>query len=93
MFYKLDDYWVDELKKAAKLLNPMMDKTKYPTSIKWIEDEPYIDVEDLLGYIENLDYELDHVKDELQDTIQDTEDNCIRRTAWEDSGMSYHDFI
>lgn len=93
MFYKLDDYWVDELKKAAKLLNPMMDKTKYPADIKWIEDEPYIDVEDLLGYIENLDYELDHTKDELQETIQDMEDNCIRRTAWEDSGMSYHDFI
>lgn len=41
----------------------------------------------------NLDYELDHVRDELQETIQDREDNYVQRSAWEDSGMSYHDFI
>ena len=93
MLYKLDDYWMDELKKATKLLNPGRDKKLDPFDIKTIDGDKYIEVEDLLGYIENLDYELDHVKDELRDTIQDMEDNCIRRSAWEDSGMSYHDFI
>ena len=93
MLYKLDDYWIDELKKAAKMLNPMRDKNLEPSDIKTIDGEKFIDPEDLLGYIEELDYELDHVKDELRDTIQDMEDNCVRRSAWEDSGMSYHDFI
>lgn len=93
MLYKLDEYWIDEIKKAAKLLNPMRDKNQEPSDIKTIDGEKYIDPEDLLGYIENLDYELDHVRDELQETIQDREDNYEQRTAWEDSGMSYHDFI
>lgn len=93
MLYKLDEYWIDEIKKAAKLLNPMRDKNQEPSDIKTIDGEKYIDPEDLLGYIENLDYELDHVRDELQETIQDREDNYVQRSAWEDSGMSYHDFI
>lgn len=93
MLYKLDDYWIDELKKASKLINPARKKEDDPFDVITIDGDKYIEVEELLNYIENLDYELDHVKDELRDTIQDMEDNCIRRTAWEDSGMSYHDFI
>lgn len=93
MLYKLDDYWIDELKKAAKLLNPARKKDAEPTDIKTIEGDKYIEVEDLLEYIEELDYELDHKIDELQDLQNDLESNYTRRTAWEDSGMSYHDFI
>ena len=84
MLYKLDDYWIDELKKAAKLLNPARKKDAEPTDIKTIEGDKYI---------EELDYELDHKIDELQDLQNDLESNYTRRTAWEDSGMSYHDFI
>lgn len=93
MLYKLDDYWIDELKKAARLLNPARKKDAEPSDIKTIDGDKYIEVEDLLGYIEELDYEIDHVKDELQDLQNDLESNYTRRTAWEDSGMSYHDFI
>ena len=93
MLYKLDDYWIDEIKKAARLLNPALKKDSEPSDIKTIDGDKYIEVEDLLGYIEELDYEVDHIKDELQDLQNDLESNYTRRTAWEDSGMSYHDFI
>ena len=91
MLYKLDDYWQDEILKACSLI--IGKKAIDCGDFKRIGNEVYIDVEDLLSWIENLDYELEHTKDELKETIQDMEDNCVRRSAWEDSGMSYHDFI
>lgn len=92
MLYKLDDYWIDELKKADRLLNPG-NKRRYPTDIKWIEEEAYIDVEDLLGWIENLDYELDHKKDELQDLQNDLESNYKPIPPGELYEVSDKDFI
>lgn len=93
MLYKLDEYWQKEIKKAAKLINPARDKNADIQDFIHIGDDVYIEVENLLGWIENLDYELDHTLDELEETKQDIQDNYIQRTAWEDSGMSYHDFI
>ena len=92
MLYKLDDYWKDEILKAASLVNGTKKKDDCGDFIH-IGNDTYIEVENLLSWIENLDYEIEYVQEELRDTIQDMEDNCVRRSAWEDSGMSYHDFI
>lgn len=92
MLYKLDDYWLDELKKADRLVNPGNNR-KYPPDIKWIDEEAYIAVEDLLGWIENLDYELDHKKDELQDLQNDLESNYKPIPPEELYEVSDKDFI
>lgn len=92
MLYKLDDYWITELKKADRLVNPG-NKRKYPSDIKWIDEEAYIAVEDLLGWIENLDYELDHKKDELQDLQNDLESNYKPIPPGELYEVSDKDFI
>ena len=92
MLYKLDDYWKDEILKASSLVNGTKKKEDCSDFIH-IGNDTYIDVENLLSWIENLDYEIDYWKDKYRDLEQDMEDNCVRRSAWEDSGMSYHDFI
>lgn len=91
--YKLDDYWVKTLLESAKHTSLVHKKPTDLQDFIHIGDDIYIDVEDLLGWIENLNYEIDHAQEELEDVKQDMEDNCVRRTAWEDSGMSWHDFI
>lgn len=85
MLYKLEDYWIRELNKTEKTVG----------KIKRVNlgDNQYIDIEELFATIEELNYEIERLQNELQETKQDMEDNCIRRTAWEDSGMSIHDFI
>lgn len=85
MLYKLEDYWISELDKTDKIVT----KSK---RIK-LGDEQYIAPEELLGIIEDLVYEVERLQDEYRELQQDMEDNCVRRTAWEDSGMSYEDFL
>lgn len=85
MLYKLDDYWIREIDKTDKIVG----KSK---RIK-LGDEEYIAPEELLGIIENLVYEVERLQDEYRELQQDMEDNCVRRTPWEDSGMSYEDFL
>jgi hypothetical protein len=92
MLYKLDDYWITELKKADRLVNPGNNR-KYPSDIKWIDEEAYIAVEDLLGWIENLDYELDHKTDELKDLKNDLESNYKPIPPEEQYEISDKDFI
>lgn len=85
MLYLLDDYWVRELDKADKIIG----KTKREI----IGDKQYIEVEELLGIIENLDYEVERLEDELRDLRQDVEDNYERRSLAEDYCISDRDFI
>lgn len=89
--YRLDDYCKNIILDSLKYINGK--KPEDSRDFIHIGDDTYIDVEDLIGYIENLNYEIEHVQEELEDVKQDMEDNCVRRTAWEDSGMSWHDFI
>lgn len=83
--YKLDDYWIKELDKIDKIIGK--------SQRVLVGEEQYIEVEELLGIIEELDYELDHAKEELEDLQNDLESNYKPISAWEQSGMSYHDFI
>lgn len=85
MLYKLEDYWIRELDKTDKIVTKS-------ERIK-LGDEQYIAPEELLGIIEDLVYEVERLQDEYRELKQDMEDNCVRRTAWEDSGMSYEDFL
>ena len=85
MLYKLDDYWIKEIDKTDKIVGKS-------ERIK-LGDEEYITPEELLGIIENLVYEVERLQDQYRELQQDMEDNCVRRTPWEDSGMEYHDFI
>ena len=85
MFYNLKEYWVKEINKAEKRIGKI-ERVK-------IDGEEFIDVDSLLCIIEELNYEIERTEDELRETKQDMEDNCIRRTPWEDSGMSYEDFL
>lgn len=93
ILYKLDDYAKNIILDSCKLLGYSGKRPEDSKDFVHIGDDTFIDVEDLLGWIENLNYELEEVRDELSNTKQDMEDNCVRRTAWEDSGMSYRDFI
>lgn len=93
--YRLEDYWVNTLLESAKLLSLV---NKKPTDLKdfvHIGDDTYIDVEDLLGWIENLNYELDHAREEKEDLEKDLEDNYVPRykDAYEEYGVSPRDFI
>lgn len=85
MFYKLNDYWIKELDKADKIVGASRRIT--------LEGETYVDPEELMCVIEDLNYEVERLRDEYRELEQDMQDNCIRRTAWEDSGMSYEDFL
>ena len=85
MLYKIDEYWIKELDRVDKIIG------KTPRTI--IGDDQYIEVEELFGIIEELHYELDHAKEDLEDLQNDLESNYKPISAWEQSGMSYRDFI
>ena len=85
MLYKIDEYWIKELDRVDKIIG------KTPRTI--LGDDQYIEVEELFGIIEELHYELDHAKEEYEDLQNDLESNYKPISAWEQSGMSYHDFI
>lgn len=92
MLFEIDDYWKKELLKSAKLLNG---GKKYDTLKDFIEygDKTYIKVDDLLGWIENLNYELEETQEMLIDMTNDVESNYKHISHWEQSGMNYRDFI
>lgn len=94
MLYKLDDYWKDEILKAAAVLN---DRKKQDDSSDFVHigNDTYIDVENLLSWIENLDYELEHVRGQLKELEGQIEDNYVPRykDKYEEYGVSPRDFL
>lgn len=85
MLFRLEDYWLRELDKTDKIIG----KTKREV----IDDTQYIEVEELLGMIENLNYEVERLEDEIRDLHQDIEDNYIQRKLEDDYCISDRDFI
>lgn len=93
MLTLLDDYDVREITKSARLINGN-DKieAKDIKDFIVIGDHTYIKVEELLGWIENLNYELEHTQEMLEDMTNDVESNYRHISHWEQSGMSERDF-
>lgn len=93
MLIELDDYDVKEITKSARLIN---DNNKIES--KDIKDfivlgeHTYIKAEELLCWIENLNYELERAKEDLEDLKNDLESNYKPVSHWEQSGMSERDF-
>ena len=85
MLFRLEDYWLRELDKTDKIIG----KTKREV----IDDTQYIEVEELLGIIENLNYEVERLEDEISELRQDIEDNYIQRKLEDDYSISERDFI
>lgn len=85
MLFRLEDYWLRELDKTDKIIG----KTKREV----IDDTQYIEVEELLGIIENLNYEVERLEDEISELRQDIEDNYIQRKLEDDYSISDRDFI
>ena len=93
MLYKLEDYDINTLLDSAKLTNFTHQK---PTDLKdfiHIGDDTYIEIESLLGWVETLNYELEKARDDYRDLENDLESNYKPISKWEQSGMSYRDFI
>jgi hypothetical protein len=94
MLVLLDDYDVREITKSARLINGNNKiEAKDIKDFMVIGDNTYIKVEELLGWIENLNYELEKTQETLEDTINDVESNYKHISHWEQSGMSERDFI
>ena len=94
MLVLLDDYDVREITKSARLINGNNKiETKDIKDFIVIGDSTYIKVEELLSWIENLNYEVEHLQDELRDLEKDLESNYKPISHWEQSGMSERDFI
>lgn len=56
-------------------------------------DKDLVSIEDLLGIIEDLYYEVERLKEELQDTINDRDSNYKPISNYEMYGMSDKDFF
>ena len=74
MLYKLDEYWQETILDADATMMGRA-KEKDSRSFKRIGLDVYIEVEDLLNYIENFTYDMDHLKECLREMEQDREDN------------------
>lgn len=86
MKYKLDDGWIKLIKSASKTIDVGYDSD--------IDDEGYIEVEDLLRLIEELNYELEHVKEEYEELENDLIENYKPRyDDYEFNGVSPRDFF
>lgn len=91
--YRLEDYWVKTLLRSAKLLGV---GGKNPTDLRdfvHIGDDIYIDVEEILGWVENLNYELEHQIDEYRDLENDLESNYKPIPPSDMYEVYDHDFI
>lgn len=96
MLYKLDEYDVREIIKSARLLNGNRKIEEQDIKdFKKIGDNTYIEIEDLLSWIENLNYELEHTQDMLIDMTNDLESNYrnINRDDYDFYGVSRKDFM
>ena len=58
-----------------------------------VDDEQYVDANELIGCIENLVYEVEHREDEIRDLKQDVEDNYKHISYAEQIGYNIHDFV
>lgn len=56
-------------------------------------DKDLVSIDDLLGIIEDLYYEVERLKEELQDTIDDRDSNYKPISNYEMYGMSDRDFF
>lgn len=84
MLYKLDNYWKDEIIKACNILNP--NRIRKDDCGDFIErgEDIYIDVEALLGYIENLDYMIESIQDEFENFKEHVQTNYKQKTIEEE---------
>lgn len=85
MLIELDDYDLNELKRVEKKIG----KCK----VVQIGDHNYMDVEELKGIIENLDYEIERIQEKYDDLRQDLEDNYRQIPQAEQYSISDRDFI
>lgn len=87
MKYKLDDGWIKLIKSASNTVG-----TAYDTDI---DSEDYIEVEDLLRLIEELNYEVEHVQEELDDFKNEVEEYYVPRykDEYELYGVNRKDFF
>lgn len=85
MLYKLDDYDLREIKHSQEIIG----KCKVIT----IGDDNYIEIEELLGIIENLNYEIERVTDKFIEFENDVRDNYKQISQAEQYGISDKDFI
>lgn len=93
MLVELEDYDIRTIIDSAKLLKGVNKlEAKDIKAFKNFGDHTYIEVSDLLEYIENLNYELEHTQDLIQDMTNDLESNYKQISNWEMSGMSERDF-
>lgn len=87
MLIKLEEYDLREIESMEKKIG----KCK----VLKFGDESYIEVDELMGMIEDLNYECDKLKEEKEDLERDLEDNYVPRykDKYEEYGVSPRDFI
>ena len=93
---ELDEADVRLIVESARLISKNKKKeAKDIRDFKNFGDHTYIDVQDLLGWIENLNYELEHQIDEYRDLENDLENNYERKCDddYEYYGVSRRDFM
>lgn len=87
MKYKLDDGWIKLIQSASKTVDTAYDSD--------IDADGYMEVEDLLRLIEDLNYEVQHVQEELDDFKNEVEEYYVPRykDEYELYGVSRSDFM
>ena len=87
MLIKLDEYDLKEIKSMEKKIG----KCK----VLQFGEDSYIEVEEIMGMIEDLNYEYERLEDEKEDLERDLEDNYVPRykDKYEEYGVSPRDFF
>lgn len=93
--YKLEEYNKNIILDSVKILS---NKSKRPEECQdfiHIGDDIFIDVEDLIGWIENLNYEVEHAQEELEDFKNEVEEyyKPRYRDEYDLYGVSPRDFM
>lgn len=85
MLIKLDQYDTNEIIKSEGFIG----------KCKRIEigEDTYIEVDELLSIIEELNYELEETEDRFREYVQDVDDNYRQISHAEQYGISNRDFI
>lgn len=86
MKYKLEEMWLKLIKEASDTVG-----TDYTTDI---DADDYIEVDDLLELIEELNYAVKHVQEEFDDFKNEVEEDYVPRykDEYELYGVSRNDF-
>ena len=86
MKYKLEEMWLKLIKEASNTVG-----TDYTTDI---DADDYIEVDDLLELIEELNYAVKHVQEEFDDFKNEVEEDYVPRykDKYELYGVSRNDF-